>query len=353
MEIMIEATTPTENPRDKGLGFGVFTDHMFTMDYDRAKGGWYNPRISPLEPLAMHPGTVVLHYAQAVFEGMKAFKDINGRALLFRPEQNMQRMNRSCERMNIPQFDEDLALEGIKKLVEIDREWIPTELGTSLYVRPFIIATDPFLGPTASSTYKFIVILAPVGAYLAGLDPVDIYVESHYVRAIRGGTGNVKAAGNYAPQFMIQEKTAKEGYAQVLWLDGVERKYIEEVGAMNVFFNIDGTLVTPDLGDTILPGITRDSVLQLLEAWEIPTEERRIGIAELFQAHKDGKLLEAFGCGTAAAISPIGGLFWEGEKIKIANGKVGEVSKRLYETITSLQTGKLKDEFGWIVEAKS
>ncbi|MDI9413694.1 MAG: branched-chain amino acid aminotransferase [Bacillota bacterium] len=352
MKIVLKTTTPTANPGEKGLGFGVFTDHMFTMDYEKGKG-WHSPRITAVEPLMMHPGSAVLHYAQAVFEGMKAFKSKDDRVLLFRPEQNMQRMNRSCVRMNIPTFDEDLALEGIKKLVALEHRWIPREPGTSLYVRPFIIATDPFLGPSASSTYKFMVILAPVGAYLAGLNPVDIYVEPHYVRAIRGGTGNIKAAGNYAPQYVVQESASELGYAQVLWLDGVERKYVEEVGAMNVFFNIDGTLVTPDLGDTILPGVTRDSVIQLLKAWHIPVEERRLEIAELFEVYEQGKLIEAFGCGTAAAISPIGGLAWKDSKIKIAKGQVGEISKRLYETLTGMQTGELPDEYDWIVEAKS
>ncbi|HHY09314.1 MAG TPA: branched-chain amino acid aminotransferase [Firmicutes bacterium] len=355
MRISLERTAaPKPKPDQSELGFGrIFTDHMFVMDYKEGQG-WHDPRIIPYGPLQIEPSALVFHYAQAVFEGMKAFMAPDGRALLFRPEQNMKRLNRSNERMCIPAFDEEFVLEAIQELVALEKDWIPREPGTALYIRPFIIATDPVLGVRASSTYKFMVVLSPVGAYYPeGINPVSIYVESHYVRAVRGGTGFAKAAGNYAGGLKAQEKAAKAGHAQVLWLDGLEQKYVEEVGAMNVFFNIGGELITPALGDTILPGVTRDSVLHLLKSWGIPAIERRLAIAELFQAHKDGRLVEAFGCGTAAVISPIGKLTWQDETIEIGGGKIGEISQRLYDTITGIQNGRLPDDFNWTVEAKA
>lgn len=347
----MKATKAKSKPNDNNLGFGRhFTDHMFIMDYEVEKG-WYDPRIVPYAPLELEPSSAILHYGQAVFEGMKAFRAEDGRILLFRPEQNMARLNRSNERMCIPQIDEEFALQAIKKLVEIESDWIPSAPGTSLYIRPFIIATDVTLGVHPSHNYYFMVILSPVGAYYSeGINPVSIYVEPHYVRAVRGGTGFAKAAGNYAGSLIAQQKANKKGYSQVLWLDGLERKYIEEVGAMNVFFNIDGELITPDLGDSVLPGITRDSVLTLLKSWGIPVSERRLSIEELFQAHEDGKLIEAFGCGTAAVISPIGKLEWNGREIEIGEGKIGKLTQKIYDTITSIQNGRINDEFGWTQE---
>ncbi len=351
---LVKTTAPKTKPDQSNLGFGrFFTDHMFIMDYTEGKG-WHDARIVPYGPLETDPACAVFHYGQAVFEGMKAYRGQGGKIILFRPEQNMARLNRSNARMSIPQFDEEFVLDALKKLVSLDQDWIPEAPGTALYLRPFIIGTDNVLGVRASSTYKFMIILSPVGAYYAeGLNPVSIWVEPHYVRAVRGGTGFAKAAGNYAGSLLAQKNAQAKGYAQVLWLDGLERKYVEEVGAMNVFFNIDGELVTPDLGDSVLPGITRDSVLQLLKSWNIPTAERRLSVEEIFQAHADGRLIEAFGCGTAAVISPIGKLGWGEQTIEINQGKIGEISQRLYDTITGIQTGRLEDPFGWAVEIEA
>ncbi len=348
---LVKTTTPKAKPDPSNLGFGrFFSDHMFIMDYTEGTG-WHDARIVPYGPLQMEPSCAVMHYGQAVFEGMKAYKSAEGKILMFRPEQNMARLNRSNARMSIPQFDEAFALEAIKKLVALDQDWIPTAPGTALYLRPFAMGADNVLGVRASLTYKFIVILSPVGTYYKeGLNPVNIWVEPHYVRAVRGGTGFAKAAGNYAGSLLAQKNAQTQGYAQVLWLDGLERKYVEEVGAMNVFFNIGGELITPDLGDSVLPGITRDSVLQLLKFWNIPTVERRLSVEEIFQAQADGRLIEAFGCGTAAVISPIGKLGWGDKTIQIGGGKIGELSQRVYDTITGIQNGRLDDPFGWVTE---
>ena len=351
---LVKTTTPKSKPDENNLGFGrFFTDHMFIMDYKEGIG-WHSPRIVPYAPLQLEPSVAVFHYGQAVFEGMKAFRAPDGRVLLFRPEQNMARLNRSNARMSIPQFDEKFALRALKELVRLDADWIPSAPGTALYLRPFVIATDPVLGVRASTSYQFIVILSPVGAYYPeGINPVSIYVEPHYVRAVRGGTGFAKAAGNYAGSLLAQQQAKEKGYSQVLWLDGLERRYVEEVGAMNVFFNIAGELITPELGDSILPGITRDSVMHLLRSWGIPVTERRLSVEEVFTAHKEGRLVEAFGCGTAAVISPIGKLEWNGELIEIGEGKTGEISQRLYDTLTGIQNGLLPDQFGWMVEVES
>lgn len=346
--------TLTENKKEKPdpskLQFGrIYTDHMFIMDYTQEKG-WYNPRIVPYQPIELDPAAKVLHYGQAVFEGMKAYLSEKGEILLFRPEQNMQRLNRSSRRLCIPEIDEDFALHALKELLKIDKEWIPQLEGTSLYIRPFIIATEPFLGLASSTTYQFIIICSPVGAYYKeGINPVKIMVECEYVRAVPGGTGEAKTGGNYAASLLAQVKSAKKGYSQVLWLDGVERRYIEEVGSMNVFFKIDGEIITPMLNGSILPGITRDSIIQLLKHWNLPIVERRITIEELFKAHDEGKLEEAFGTGTAAVISPVGELLWKDRKIIINDGKTGELSKKLYDTLTGIQTGKIDDPFGWRV----
>ncbi len=352
MQIVIErTTTPKPKPDLDKLGFGrVFTDHMFMMDYNN-EAGWHNPRIRPYGPMELDPSTAVFHYAQAVFEGMKAFRTADGRILLFRPRQNMSRLNKSNARMVIPLIDEAFCLEAIKQLVRLDQDWIPSALGMSLYIRPFIIATDPVLGVRRSSTYRFITILSPVGAYYEqGISPISIHVESEYVRAVRGGTGFAKAAGNYGGSLKAQEEAHQEGHSQVLWLDGIERRYVEEVGAMNVFFRIGDEMITPELGDSILPGITRDSVIHLLRHWGITVTERKLAIDELFQAYEEGKLLEALGSGTAAAISPIGKLAWKGRTITIGDGKIGEWSQKLYDTLTGIQSGRIRDEWGWTAE---
>ena len=342
-----------QKPDQNNLGFGQhFTDHMFIMDYTRGKG-WHDARIIPYAPLPMDPASMVFHYGQAIFEGLKAYKAKDGRILLFRPQKNMARINSSNERMSIPQIDEDFALEALKTLVAIDKDWIPTAPGTSLYIRPFIIATDPFLGVRSSFTYKFIIILSPVGAYYpSGINPGKYLIENEYVRAVKGGTGFTKCSGNYAASLKAQDLAHEKGYMQVLWLDGIERRYIEEVGAMNVFFKINGEIVTPALEGSILPGITRDSVIQLLKHWGIKITERKVSVQELYDAHANGKFEEAFGTGTAAVISPIGEFSWNEKIIKLSDGKIGELSLRLYETLTGIQNGIVKDELGWMVEVR-
>ena len=354
LKISIQKTlNPKQKPDQTKLGFGqYFTDHMFIMDYNKEKG-WYDPRIVPYGPLQMDPSTMVFHYGQAIFEGLKAYKNKEGKINLFRPDMNMKRINNSNERMAIPQIDEAFAVEAVKTLVEMDKDWIPTESGTSLYIRPFIISTDPYLGVRASNTYKFIIILSPSGAYYpTGLNPVKILIENEYVRAVRGGTGFAKTPANYAISLKAQELAHDKGYVQVLWLDGVERKYIEEVGSMNVFFKIGDEVITPLLDGSILPGITRNSVIHLLKHWGIKISERKLTVQELFDAHAAGNLVEAFGTGTAAVISPIGEMNWDGKIIKLTDGKIGELSAKLYETITGIQNGILKDEFNWLTEVK-
>ncbi|OZI13701.1 branched chain amino acid aminotransferase [Bacillaceae bacterium SAS-127] len=338
-------------PESNQLGFGkIFTDHMFVMDYTEGTG-WHDPRIVPYQPLTLDPASMIFHYGQTVFEGMKAYLTKDQRILLFRPERNMQRLNRSNDRLCIPNIDEKLALEALKKLILVDKEWIPTAEGTSLYIRPFIIATEPFLGVHASSNYKFIIILSPVGLYYKeGIQPVKILVESDYVRAVAGGTGEAKTAGNYASSLKAQEVASQREYSQVLWLDGVEKKYIEEVGSMNVFFKIDGEVVTPALNGSILEGVTRNSVIQLLKHWGVPVSERKISMQEVYDAYQAGKLEEAFGTGTAAVISPIGEFFWKDEKLVINEGETGKISKQLYQTITGIQNGTEPDPFDWLVE---
>jgi branched-chain amino acid aminotransferase len=354
MQIKIETTKhPKPKPDQNNLGFGkFFTDHMFLMDFSDEKG-WHDLRIIPYQPLALDPATSALHYGQEIFEGMKAYLSSERRILLFRPRKNMERINSSGDRLCIPQIDVDFGVEAIKTLVKLDKDWIPTADGTSLYIRPFMISTDPFLGVRASNTYKFIIILSPVGAYYPqGIAPVKIYVEPEYVRAVRGGTGYAKTAGNYASAMKAQTIAAKKGYVQVLWLDGVERKYVEEVGAMNVFFKVKGEVLTPALEGSILPGITRESVIFLLKHWGMKVSERRISIHELYDSYKKGELEEAFGTGTAAVISPIGELNWNDSRMVINNGKTGELAQKLYDTLIGIQYGRLKDEFGWTVEIK-
>ncbi|WP_203362575.1 branched-chain amino acid aminotransferase [Bacillus sp. REN10] len=345
------STEKKQKPVSDQLGFGkIFTDHMFVMDYTAGKG-WHDPRIIPYQPLMLDPASMIFHYGQTVFEGLKAYVTNDNRILLFRPERNMQRLNRSNDRLCIPAFDEELALEALKQLILIDKEWIPKAEGTSLYIRPFIIATEPFLGVHASSRYQFIIILSPVGLYYKeGIQPVKILVENEYVRAVAGGTGEAKTAGNYASSLKAQEVASQKEYSQVLWLDGVEKKYIEEVGSMNVFFKINGEVVTPALNGSILEGVTRNSVIQLLKHWGVPVSERRVSMQEVYDAYKAGQLEEAFGTGTAAVISPIGEFFWKDEKLVINEGETGEISKRLYKTITGIQNGTEPDPFGWVVE---
>ncbi|KZR58892.1 branched-chain amino acid aminotransferase [Pseudobacillus badius] len=338
-------------PKAEELGFGkIFTDHMFIMDYTEGQG-WHDPRIVPYEPLSLDPACMVFHYGQTVFEGLKAYLTEEDRVLLFRPKKNFERLNRSNERLCIPPVDEEFALEALKQLISVEKEWIPKAEGTSLYIRPFIISTEPFLGVAPSSQYKFIIILSPVGAYYKeGIHPVKILVENQFVRAVAGGTGEAKTAGNYASSLKAQEVADRQGYTQVLWLDGLEKKYIEEVGSMNVFFKINGEIVTPALNGSILEGVTRNSVIELLKSWNLPVIERRVAMEEIYEAYKAGQLEEAFGTGTAAVISPIGELFWNDEKMIINEGVTGPVAKKLYSSITNIQSGKEPDPFNWTVE---
>lgn len=353
--IRIERTTcPKEKPgKDNPLVFGtIFTDHMFMMDYEEGKG-WIDPRVVPYQKLELEPSCMVFHYGQEMFEGLKAYKADDGRILLFRPDKNIERANRSNRRICIPEIPEDIFMEALKTVVKVDEDWIPTKPGTSLYIRPFIIATDPFLGVRPSHTYKFMIILSPVGAYYAsGLDPVKIWIEDEYVRAVKGGIGEAKTGGNYVASLASQVKAHDEGYAQVLWLDGVHRKYIEEVGAMNIFFKINGTVVTPELNGSILPGVTRDSAIQLCKMWGIPVEERKISVDEVVKTAESGEMEECFGTGTAAVVSPVGELRFEKEKMPISNNQIGELTQRIYDTITGIQLGRIKGPEGWSVEVK-
>lgn len=340
-------------PASDQLEFGrIFTDHMFMMDYSEEKG-WYEPRIVPYQPITLDPAAMIFHYGQTVFEGLKAYRTKEDKVLLFRPEKNMERLNLSNERLCIPQIDEDFVLNALKQLVNLDKDWVPSAEGTSLYIRPFIISTEPYLGVAASKSYKLMIILSPVGSYYKeGIHPVKIFVEREFVRAVEGGTGKAKAAGNYAASLKAQEVSEKQGYSQVLWLDGIEKRYIEEVGSMNIFFKINGKVVTPELNGSILAGVTRDSVINLLKYWGVPVQERRISIDEIYDSFKNGELEEVFGTGTAAVISPVGELNWEGEKMVINNGKTGSLSQKIYDTLTSIQNGLEPDLFDWTVEVK-
>ena len=351
MNISITRTTqPKAKPADESkLGFGrIFTDHMFLMNYS-VEEGWHNARVVPYGPIALDPSAMVFHYAQELFEGMKAYRRPDGSIQLFRPDKNIERMNNTCDRLCVPRIDPADALQAIETVVAVDSDWVPHTKGTSLYIRPFIIATDPQLGVHPSHTYIFAVILSPVGSYYAaGLDPVKIMVEREYVRCVKGGTGLAKAGGNYAASLIGQKKAEDMGFAQVLWLDGVHRKYIDEVGAMNVFFVIDGTVITPDLCDgNILPGVTRASCIELLKKWGMPVEERKLSIDEILEAQASGRLDEAFGTGTAAVISPIGELYDRGQTYIINNGEIGKIAQKLYDTLYGIQNGSVEDFMGW------
>lgn len=331
------------------LGFGkYFTDHMLVMDY--RDGKWQEPEIVPYQPFAMDPSTCVLHYGQGIFEGLKAYKDSNGKVTLFRPYDNFRRMNRSAERLCMPTLDVEETVENLKKLVMIDEDWIPTAPGTSLYIRPTMIATDEMLGVHPSHSYRFFIILSPVGSYYAaGLTPTKIMIEDQYVRAPLGGTGEAKCMGNYACSLLAGDIANKKGYEQVLWLDGKEHKYVEEVGAMNMFFVFDGVVKTPALVGSILPGITRDSVIRVLEHEGMPVEECRISVDDIRAAIKNGHMNEAFGSGTAAVISPVGVLGIDGTDWAINNFEMGKITSFLYDKLTGIQTGRYPDPFGWVV----
>lgn len=354
LDIKITKTTnPQPKPDETNLGFGKkFTDHMFVMNYTEGQG-WHDARIIPFENVSLSPAAMVFHYGQEMFEGMKAYRGDDDKIYLFRPDMNAKRANKSNDRLCIPEIDEEDFVQAVKAVVDVDRDWVPHAEGTSLYIRPFIIATDEFLGVAPSKTYMFIIILSPSGAYYAsGLAPVGIWIEDEYVRAVKGGIGFAKTGGNYAASLIAQVKAHDEGFSQVLWLDGVERKYIEEVGAMNIFFKIDGKIVTPMLNGSILPGVTRDSVINLCKHWGMDVEERKVSVEELLDAWHTGKLEEVFGTGTAAVISPVGKLRYKDEVMVIGDGNIGKVSQKIYDTITGIQWGKKEDPLGWRIEVK-
>jgi branched-chain amino acid aminotransferase len=348
---IVKATTHKPKPKDADLGFGnLFTDHMFVADFQEEKG-WYDPRVEPYGPIPLDPAAAVLHYAQAIFDGLKAFCGADGKVRLFRPQKHVQRMNHSAAQMCIPPLDPELALRSLVTLVGIERDWVPKTVGTSLYVRPTIIASEAFLGVRPAKSYIYFVILSPVGAYYPeGMAPVKIRVEEKHVRAVEGGLGSAKTGANYAASLMAGEEAKHEGFTQVLWLDGVHRKYIDEVGTMNIMVKIAGEVITPPLGGTILPGVTRDSALTLLRGWGVKVSERQLAIDEVVTAHKAGTLEEVFGTGTAAVISPVGELAYKGHRMVIGGGTIGPTTQRLYDAIVGIQYGTAPDPLGWTVE---
>ena len=343
--------TPKEKPAADTLGFGkYFTDYMFLMDWTEEEG-WHDARIVPFGPLSIHPASTVLHYGSEIFEGLKAYRRADGKVQLFRPIENIRRMNNSAERMCLPQIPEELALEALTEFVKVEQDWTPSAPGTSLYLRPFMFGNDESLGVHAVHNATYAIIASPVGSYYKeGINPVKIMIETEDVRAVRGGTGEAKCGGNYAASNRAGKRAEEKGYSQVLWLDGVHRKYIEEVGAMNVMFKIKGEIVTPALSGSILPGITRKSIIEVLKDKGYAVSERLLSIDELTAAMADGTLEEAFGCGTAAVVSPIGELAYDGKKYPVNNGQIGEVTQMLYDTLTGIQWGKIADPYGWTVQ---
>lgn len=348
-DIRVELTRhPKAKPELQGIPFGVcFSDHMFLANYESGKG-WFDPRVVPYGPICLEPSAMVLHYAQEVFEGLKAYRAPSGEIRLFRPDENIARMASSCERMCIPPVPPELFLAALKKLVETEKDWVPREPGTSLYIRPFVFATDPQVGVHASDTYIFCIIACPVGSYYPeGMSPVNILIENEDVRAVRGGTGYIKCGGNYAGSLRAQERADELGYSQVLWLDGVHRRYIEEVGAMNVMFKLNGKIVTPALRGSVLPGVTRKSCLEILGDWGYEIQERDISVDELLGAIDAGGLEEAWGTGTAAVISPIGEIAYEGKSHVVGGRQIGALTQKLYDTLTGIQWGTAPDPYGW------
>jgi branched-chain amino acid aminotransferase len=352
MNISIHECSPEQKktkPADEsGLGFGrVFTDHIFTMTYHE-KRGWHDPVVEPYRALLLDPTALCLHYGQLIFEGLKAYRGRQGEIYLFRPMQNIERMNASAQRLCMPVIDPDLYLEAIKKLVLTDREWIPRSKGASLYIRPTMIATESALGVHAANEYLFFIVIGPVGAYYAeGFSPTKIYVSEDYVRAVRGGIGYCKAAGNYAASLFASKIAAEKGYTQVLWLDAVERKYVEEVGTSNIFFRIGDELITPPLSGSILPGVTRDSVIRMAGSWGVRVCERPLAMDEILAAQAAGTLTEVFASGTAAIVSPVGQMFYKGTDYVINERKIGQLTQKLYHEILQIQYGEKEDPFGW------
>jgi len=349
-----KTTTPKTKPDPNTLKFGKeFSDHMFVMEYETGKG-WYDGRIVPYGPLSLDPAASVFYYGQEMFEGMKAYRTPDRRVQLFRPYMNAERTRKTNERMCMPDIDPELFVSAIKALVDIERDWIPEKVGTSLYIRPFIIADDPFLGVQAANHYKFIIICSPVGPYFdipgGGIAPTSIFVEDEYVRAAVGGVGFAKVGGNYGGALKAQESAAKHGCAQVLWLDAVEHSYVEEIGAANAFFMIDDEVITAPLLGTILPGVTRASVIELLKKWGVKIKEERLRISDVVKAADEGRLKEIFASGTAAVISPVGELKFKDNSLTVGDGGVGALAQRLYDTLYGIQTGTIADDMGWTVE---
>ena len=343
--------TPKEKPAADTLGFGkYFTDHMFMMEYTEGQG-WHDARIVPFGPIPLHPASTVLHYGSEIFEGLKAYRRADGAVQLFRPIENIRRMNNSAERMCLPQIPEDMVLEALTEFVKTEQDWTPSAPGTSLYLRPFMFGNAESLGVHAVHNATYVIIASPVGSYYKeGINPVKIMIETEDVRAVRGGTGEAKCGGNYAASNRAGKRAEEKGYSQVLWLDGVHRKYIEEVGAMNVMFKIKGEIVTPALSGSILPGITRKSIIEVLKDKGYTVSERLLSIDELTAAMANGTLEEAWGCGTAAVVSPIGELAYNGEKYPVNGGEIGPVTQMLYDTLTGIQWGKITDPYGWTVQ---
>ena len=336
-------------PKESELGFGqFFSDHMFVMDYEEGRG-WFDHRIVPFSNISLHPASTVLHYGAEIFEGLKAYRTESGSIQLFRPMENIKRMNRSAERMCLPLINEEEFLEILETFVRHEEKFVPTSFGTSLYIRPFLFGNDEALGVHTVKRATFMIIASPSGSYYKeGINPVKIMIESEDVRTVRGGTGYAKCGGNYAASTRAGERANKKGYSQVLWLDGVERRYIEEVGAMNVMFKIDGEIVTPALTGSILPGITRMSCIEVLKKLGYKVSERLLSVDELISALKEGRLEEAWGCGTAAVVSPIGRLMYEDVEYTINNEKIGDLTQKLYDILTGIQWGKTEDSFGWV-----
>ena len=336
-------------PKESELGFGqYFTSHMFVMDYEEGRG-WYDARIVPFENISLHPASTVLHYGAEIFEGLKAYRTADGSVQLFRPLENIKRMNNSAERMCLPLIDEKDALDILLTYVRHEKDFVPHSFGTSLYLRPFMFGNDEALGVHTVKRATFMIIASPSGSYYKeGINPVKIMIENEDVRTVRGGTGYAKCGGNYAASTRAGERANRKGYSQVLWLDGVERKYIEEVGAMNVMFKIDGEIVTPELTGSILPGITRKSCIEVLKNLGYKVNERLLSVDELISAMENGRLEEAWGCGTAAVVSPIGRLMYQDKEYIINGEKIGEVTQKLYDILTGIQWGRIEDSYGWI-----
>lgn len=353
LKVALKKAEPTqlkEKPEESELGFGVhFTDHMFLMKWNRQRG-WYDAEICPFQDFQISPAAMVFHYGQAIFEGLKAYRDKDNQIRLFRPTDNFERMNESAQRMCMPRFSVDLVMKGLKALLYLDQDWVPSLSGATLYIRPTMIAVDPMLGVRPADEYYFYIILCPVGAYYPeGFNPTKIYISEKYVRAVKGGVGRAKTAGNYAASLLASQDAKNAGYTQVLWLDACENTFIEEVGTSNIFFKFDDQLVTPPVGGSILSGITRDSVIQLATLWEVPVSERQISIDEVIEGLHSGSLCEVFATGTAAVISPVGEFFYKDQKYTINDGKTGEFSQKIYDELQAIQYGDNEESFGWSI----